>query len=163
MKCPLSYTTQIGSGSSTEKRRQTRMRALLAGNGAKAFLAARARSKAVRLFPRKSWLKCRKRATFPRKHKSRTHGKSEEIKSAGRQAGRQGRAGQAGAGRGRGRAGRHRGRQAGITPFRTFSWQSPLFAPFRGKSRNSPLGRQLAPQVAPRTTSRHPDDKPPLG
>ena len=112
---------------------------------------------------RKSRLKCRKRATFPRKHKSRTHGKSEEIKSAGRQAGRQGRAGQAGAGRGRGRAGRHRGRQAGITPLRTFSWQSPLFAPFRGKSRNSPLGRQLAPQVAPRTTSRHPDDKPPLG
>ena len=32
----------FSTGSSTEKRRQTRMRALLAGNGAKAFLAARA-------------------------------------------------------------------------------------------------------------------------
>ena len=164
--------------------------------GAKAFLSSkglRARSKAVRLFPRKSWLKCRKRDTFPRNHKSRTRKKrgNKVRRQAGRQAGR---AGQEGAGRGRGRGGQAP-RQAGRHhPF------SHLFAANRAtrpSDDNSPLksphGRQVAPrnggaraacmhselratctalratctQVAPRTTSRPSsrpsDDKSPLG
>ena len=86
------------------------------------------------------------RATLPRKHKSRTLGKREERKSAGRQAGR------AGQGRGgQGRAGRHRGRQA-----------LPLFAPFRG---NYPFSHLFAAMYTPFRTSSWliapvaPDDK----
>ena len=81
-------------------------------------------------------------------------------KKVRRQAGRQGRAGQ-----GRAGEGRQAPRQTGITPFRTFSRQLPLFAPFRGNvypfshlfvaNRASCPRRQVAPddKLLP-TTSR---------